>query len=144
MVLLVAEPAQVEGRRVELAAAFARGGGGVDALQVHGDDAGVNLRSGQVRVSKQLLDVADTRAAAQHLGRARMAETVRCGGRGEIGGAGVAAHKAAQRVGVEGAALLVEEQARWRGSRSWRAVRSFNAPAPAHAFGGGRDGLHGR
>ena len=49
----------------------------MDFLQVHRNDAGVNLRRGEARMTQQLLDVADVRAAFEHFRRARMAQPMR-------------------------------------------------------------------
>ena len=73
LVLPVSQPVALELGHVEVAAAFARACGGVDFLQVDGDDAGVALRGGQVFMAKQLLDVAHIRPSFEHFRRAGVA-----------------------------------------------------------------------
>ena len=83
----------------------------MDFLQVHGQDAGVNLRGGKGQVAEEFLDVADAGSAFQHLGRAGVAEAV-SGRRGrQACRLGMAANDAAQDGGREAAARVVDEQA---------------------------------
>ena len=73
LVFPVAQPVALELGHVEVAAAFAGAGGCVDFLQIDGNDAGVNLRGGQVFMAKQLLDVAHVGPSFEHFRRAGVA-----------------------------------------------------------------------
>ena len=83
----------------------------MDPLQVRRQDAGVNLGGGKGQVAEQLLDVAHTRAAFEHLGGARVSQAVRRRGGRQARRLGVAADDPAQHGGREAAARVVDEEA---------------------------------
>ena len=106
----VAQPVALELGHVEIAAAFAGTGGCVDLLQIDGNDAGVNLRGSQVFMAEQLLDVAHVGPSFEHFRRAGVAEPVGCRVVWQSGGFGESANDPPQHMGVQWAAVIVEEQ----------------------------------
>ena len=89
-VFLVYPAVEFEGGDVDDAAAFAGGGGFVDALEIGADDAGVNLRGEEGGVAEHFLDVAHLGSAFEHFGGTGVAEAVDGDAAGEPGGVAVA------------------------------------------------------
>jgi hypothetical protein len=106
----VAPAAKLEGGHLDGFAALAGGCVLVDPFQVAGDDAGVNLGRGQVRVAEHFLNVADGCPALQHFGGAGVTQAVGGGRPGEPGGVAVAHEDAAEDRGTQGRAVVGQEQ----------------------------------
>ena len=103
---------QHEGRGLGVLAALARGGLLVDLAQVVLEDVGVHLSGADIGVAEHLLDVADTRPAAEHFGRASVAEAV--GGNeviGDVCGCGRGFDDAVQVLGLHSVAVHAQEEA---------------------------------
>jgi hypothetical protein len=83
---------------------------GVDGLEFLDADVGVDGGGFELGVSEELLDVADVRAAFEHVRGAGVAEQVRASCAVDVGLLDVAGHLAAEHFGIEAFAVAAEEE----------------------------------